>query len=191
MPYDEKALLSKIAAGDERAFKKLFDFYKERFYAVVLKMTRCDEIAEDIVQDVFMNIWSKRESLVNVENPSTYFFTAVYRRVYHHYRKVALEKRILQVVPRVKESVNTTDEMVLAHESENLISQAIAKLPSQQQLVFKLSKQEGFSREDVARQLHISPNTVKNHLTDAIKFICAFLHNSTLTILIIFWFFKK
>ena len=177
--YDEKDLLAEIATGDERAFRKLFDLYKERFYSVALKMTRSDEVAEDIVQDVFMAIWNKRAGLVNVDNPSSYFFTAVYRRVYHHYRKVALERKLLQVIPPVKESVNTTDEMVLAHESSELISQSIAKLPPQQQLVFKLSKQEGLSREDVAQQLHISPNTVKNHLADALKFIRAFFETLT------------
>ena len=174
---DEKALLLEVAKGDEQAFRKLFDLYKERFYAVVLKMTRSDEVAQDIVQDVFMNIWSKRESLGDVVNPSSYFFTAVYRRVYHHYRKIALEKKLLQAVPAAKESVNTTDEMVLAHESNELISQAISKLPPQQQLVFKLVRQEGLSREDVAQQLKISPNTVKNHLADALKFVRAFLRN--------------
>ncbi|HUZ57244.1 MAG TPA: RNA polymerase sigma-70 factor [Hanamia sp.] len=189
--YDEKVLLAEIATGDERAFRKLFDLYKERFYAVVLKMTNSDEVAQDIVQDIFMNIWGKRESLVDIENPSSYFFTAVYRKVYHHYRKIALEKKLLQIAPSVNEAVNTTDEIVLAHESENLISQAIAKLPPQQQLVFKLSKQEGLSREKIAHQLHISPNTVKNHLADAIKFIRVILRNSTFGFLIIFWFFKK
>jgi RNA polymerase sigma-70 factor (family 1) len=189
--YDEKALLVEIAAGDQCAFRKLFDLYKERFYAVALKMTRSDEVAEDIVQDVFMNIWSNRESLVAVDNPSSYFFTSVYRRVYHHYRKVALERKLLQLAQPVPESVNTTDETVLARESRSLISQAVAKLPPQQQLVFKLSKQEGFNREDIARQLHISPNTVRNHLSDAIKFVRTFLQNSTITGLIIFWFLKK
>lgn len=189
--YDEKALLVEIAAGDERAFRKLFDLYKERFYSVAMKMTRSDEVSQDIVQDLFMHIWSKRESIMDVENPSSYFFTCVYRRVYQHYRKIALEKKLLQEVSSIKESVNTTDEMVLAHESKNLISRAIAKLPSQQQLVFKLSKQEGFSREEVAHQLNISPNTVKNHLASAIKFIRAFLYNSTFTFFVIFWFFKK
>jgi RNA polymerase sigma-70 factor (ECF subfamily) len=189
--YDEKALLSEIARGDERAFKKLFDLYKGRFYSVVLKMTRSDEVAEDIVQDVFMNIWNKRERLVDIDNPSSYFFTAVYRRVYHHYRKIAQEKKLLQVVPPVKESVNTTDEIVLARESNKLISQAISKLPPQQQRVFKLSKQEGLSREDVARQLQISPNTVKNHLADALKFIRTFLRDSSRTFLILLCFFKE
>lgn len=189
--YDEKALLAEIATGDERAFRKLFDLYKERFYAVVLKMTNSDEVAQDIVQDIFMNLWNKRASLVDIDNPSSYFFTAVYRRVYHHYRKLALEKKVLQAASPAKEAVNTTDEMVLAHESENLIYKALEKLPPQQQLVFKLSKLEGLSREDVAHQLQISPNTVRNHLADAIKFIRVYLRNSTFTFVILFWFFKK
>lgn len=189
--YDDKALLAKIAVGDEDAFRELFNIYKERFYAVVLKMTQSDEVAQDIVQDVFMQIWDKRETLVDVDNPSSYFFTAVYRRVYHHYRKIALEKKLLQVVSHAKVSVNITDEMVLARESESLISQAIAKLPPQQKLVFKLSKQDGLSREDIARELQVSPHTVKNHLTYALKFIRTFLHNSAFTFPIIFWFFKK
>ncbi|MEO6844673.1 MAG: RNA polymerase sigma-70 factor [Ginsengibacter sp.] len=187
--YDEKALLAEIAIGNECAFKKLFDLYKERFYSVALKMTRSDEVSEDIVQDVFMHIWSKRESIMDVENPSSYFFTCVYRRVYQHYRKIALEKKLLQGVSSIKESANTTEEIILAHESENLVSQAIAKLPPQQQLVFKLSKQEGLCREDIACQLHISPNTVKNHLSNAIKFIRVFLRNSHASFLIIFWLF--
>ena len=184
--YDQKILLSAIAAGDEHAFKKLFDLYKVRFYSVVLKMTGSDEIAEDIVQDVFMNIWNKRESLLNIDNPSSYLFTAVYRKVYQHYRKVALERKLFLEAPLPKDSVNTTDEMVLAQESNQLISRAISKLPSQQQLVFKLSKLEGLSREDIASQLQISPHTVKNHLAEAIKFIRAFLQNPTLIFLIIF-----
>lgn len=189
--YNEKTLLKKIAVGDDHAFRELFNLYKERFYAVALKMTRSDEVAEDIVQDVFMNIWTKRESIMNVENPSSYFFTCVYRRVYQHYRKIALEKKLLQAVSSGKESVNTTEEMILAHESENLVFQAIAKLPPQQQLVFKLSKQEGLSREDIACRLNVSPNTVKNHLSSAIKFIQVFLRNSVVTFLIIFWLLKN
>lgn len=189
--YDEKALLADIAAGDERAFRKLFDLYKERFYSVALKMTHSDEVAKDIVQDIFMNIWSKRESLLNIDNPSAYFFTAVYRRIYHHYRETAQEKKFLIAALPTDALVNTTEEMVIAHESNELINQAVAKLPRQQKLVFKLSRQEGLSREDVASQLHISPNTVKNHLAEAIKFIRTFLRNSEATFLIIFWFFKK
>lgn len=190
-PYDEKALLAKIASGDERAFRKLFDLYNERFYAIALKMTRSDEVAEDIVQDVFMNLWIKKESLVNVVNPSSYFFTAVYRKIYHHYRSEALNRKFLHSMSPVEKLADATEEKVLAHESETLISKAISQLPPQQKLVFKLSKQEGFSRADVAHQLNITPNTVRNHLADAIKFIRNFLRNTAYILPYLFWFFKK
>ncbi len=189
--YDDKSLLLEIAAGDERAFRKLFELYKERFYSVALKMTRSNEVAEDIVQDVFMYIWSKRENIIAIENPSSYFFTCVYRKVYQYYRKIALEKKLLENISSQNEFINTTDKRVLDRENKHLISQAVAKLPPKQQLVFKLSKWEELSREEIARQLQISPHTVKNHLTDAIKFIRTFLRDSTLTLLVIYSFFKK
>ncbi len=190
-PYDEKALLGMIADGDERAFRQLFDLYNERFYAIALKMTRSDKVAEDIVQDVFMNLWIKRESLANVVNPSSYFFTAVYRKIYHYYRSEALNRKFLHSVSPVENFACATEERVLAHESEALISKAISQLPPQQKLVFKLSKQQGFSRADVAHQLNITPNTVRNHLADAIKFIRNFLRNTAYILPYLFWFFKK
>jgi RNA polymerase sigma-70 factor (ECF subfamily) len=178
--YDEKELLAEIASGNEDAFRQLFDNYKERFYAVAFKMTRSDEAAKDIVQDVFMNIWKNRENLLKVDHPSSYFFTAVYRKVYHHYRKLASERKFLQSALALKETENTTDEMVLANEYKEWVSRAITQLPPKQKLVFRLSKEEGMNREDIARQLEISPNTVKNHLSDALKFIHSFLRRSSL-----------
>lgn len=141
--YNEKAIIINIAAGDERAFRAFFDLYKERFYAVALKMTRSDEVAEDIVQDVFINISIKRKSIMEVENLSSYFFTCVYRRVYQHYRKLALEKKLLHGVLVSKESVNTTEEMILAHESEKLVFQAVAKLPPSNKLSSNLANRKG------------------------------------------------
>lgn len=141
--YNEKAIIINIAAGDERAFRAFFDLYKERFYAVALKMTRSDEVAEDIVQDVFINISIKRKSIMEVENLSSYFFTCVYRTVYQHYRKLALEKKLLHGVLVSKESVNTTEEMILAHESEKLVFQAVAKLPPSNKLSSNLANRKG------------------------------------------------
>lgn len=185
LQYDEKTLLAEIASGNERAFRQLLDIYRDRFYAVAFKMTQSDETAKDIVQEVFMNIWKNRENLVKVDHPSSYFFTAVYRKIYHHYRMLASKRRFFQSASAIKASENTTDEMVLANECKEWISQAITQLPPQQKLVFKLSKEEGMNREDIARQLEISPNTVKNHLSDAIKFIHTFLSKYSLIFLMI------
>lgn len=185
--YDEKELLTLISRGEGSAFRTLYELYKERFYALALKMTQSDDVAKDIVQEIFLNIWKKRESLADVDNPSSYLFTAVYRRVYQHYRKLAIERKYQQSVQNLESVENTTEEMVLTHENSNLLSMAVSQLPPQQQMVFRLSKEEGYSREDVARYLNISPNTVKNHLAKALKFVHTYLKSFATIFLFMFW----
>jgi RNA polymerase sigma-70 factor (ECF subfamily) len=177
-PYDEIEILNRIANGDETAFRMFFDYYKDRFYSVVLKMTRSDSIAEEIVQETFLTIWQKRSSLTEIKNPDSYFFTAIYRKVFAYYKKLALERKLLRLIADSPHFQNITDETILAQESERLINEAVAKLPSQQQLVFRLSKQEGLSREQIAEKLQISPNTVRNHMADAIKSIRHYLDHA-------------
>jgi len=173
LPYNQKELLLQIAGGDEQAFRVFFDLYRKRFYAVAFKMTRSDSLAQEIVQEIFMKIWQNRSMLPELINPESYFFTCLYRRIFRHYKKLALERKLLQVIAESPGFQNITDETVIANESEKLIRMALAKLPPQQQLVFKMSKQDGLSRKQIAEKLQISPNTVRNHLAHAIQFIKA------------------
>ena len=147
-------------------------------------MTRSHSAAEELVQEIFVGIWQKRELLNNVSHPDAYFITAVYRKVYRHYRKLALNRKISRVAAASPGSGHVTEETVLMQESQRLINEAIEKLPQQQQLVFRLSRHDGLSREEIAEQLHISPNTVRNHLADAIKFIRAYLKNAAIFLFI-------
>ncbi|MCD2425651.1 sigma-70 family RNA polymerase sigma factor [Niabella pedocola] len=173
-------LLRLVAAGDEKSFRVLFDKYRSRFYAVALKMTVSDVIAEEMVQDIFIKIWQKKEELTHIENLDAYFFTTLYRQVYKHYKKLALDRKLLKLISESPRFHNITEETLLLRESERLINEAVAKLPLQQQKVFKLSRQDGFSREQIAEKLHISPHTVRNHLADATKFIRTYLDKAAL-----------
>jgi RNA polymerase sigma-70 factor (family 1) len=174
-----------IAQSDEKAFRVFFDRYKERFYAVALKMTRSDAVAQEMVQDVFLKIWQNRTSLPEIIKPDTYFFTVLYRQIYRHYKKLALENKLLKLIAESPHFQNITDETVLAQESTRLINEAILKLPKQQQIVFRLSKQDGLSREQIAEQLHISPNTVRNHLADAMQSIRSYLDHAALIFILV------
>jgi RNA polymerase sigma-70 factor (family 1) len=169
--YEGNGLLGRIAAGDEPSFRALFDLYKNRFYLVALKMTRSEIASEELVQEIFLKIWRNRSSLVKVENADAYLFTIAYREIYRYFKKLALEKKMQEVLSTSPVLQNVTDEAVLAQECERLLNEAVSKLPSQQQRVFKLARQDGLTREQIANELKISPNTVKNHLADAIKSI--------------------
>lgn len=175
-----QSILRLVSLGDEKAFRILFDHYKDRFYWVALKMTGLEVIAEEMTQEVFIQIWKQKDAVAEIENPDAYFFTVLYRQVYRFYKKTAVEKKMKLAVAEAPFAKNFTDETVLAKESERFIHEAVLRLPSQQQLVFKLSKQEGLSREQIARQLNISPNTVRNHLAEAVKNIRTYLNDLTL-----------
>ncbi len=168
----EKELLKRIAQGDEAAFRIIFDRYKERFYAAAIKMTRSADTAEEIVQEVFITLWLRRAVLATVENPASYLFTIVYNNIYAHFKKLAVEKRMKQGVgKRINDTESPTEDKLIDKENQQLLQSLIQQLPPQQQSVYKLSKLEGLSRGEIAERLHISPNTVKNHLQEAVKFI--------------------
>jgi RNA polymerase sigma-70 factor (ECF subfamily) len=168
----ERDLLKRIARGDEKAFRMIFDHYKDRFFAAALKMTRSSDIAEETVQDVFVTLWLQRTALSEVQYPSAYLLAIVHNNIKKHFRKLALEKKLKQGVTwRMAESESPTEDILADKENRQILNDIIQHLPPQQQLVYQLSRQEGFSRDEIADQLHISPNTVKNHLLKALKYI--------------------
>lgn len=177
--FEDRSLLAEIADGQEPAFEKLFYLYKDRFFATALKMTRSETVAEEIVQEIFMDIWHKRELLYRVENADAYLFSIVYHKIYRFYKQLSKEKASRQnVIEEVDNFEYTTDNMIFAAENAKLINNAMKKLPEKQQLIFRLSRLQGYSREEIASQLNISPNTVRNHLTEALKSMRKHLGNS-------------
>src|SRR5690625_2372420 len=135
-------------------------------------MTRSRNLSEEIVQEVFVSLWEHRSSLNKIENPQPYLFSIVYHTISAHLKKLATEKNMKQKMKnKAPKGKNFTEEAFEEKETRQLLQKIIQKLPSQQQIIYKLSKQEGLSRNEIAEQLQISPNTVKNHLLKATKYI--------------------
>ena len=171
--YDIKKLFLHVGEGNELAFKAIIDFYKERFYGASLKMTHSGDIAEEIVQEVFVSLWIKRVQVAAANNPEGYLFAMLHNNIYAHFRKLALEKAMKRNMGQQVEVIdsNPIEDVLFAKEDRELFESVINQLPPQQRIVYKLSRQQGLSRQRIASQLHISPHTVKNHLQQAIRFI--------------------
>ncbi len=173
--YNETELLQQLSKGSDYAFRRIFDLYKDRFYGVALKMSNSQWVAEEIVQEVFVTIWKKRDKLINIDKPSSYLFTVFYRTLYTHFKKEARENQLKANLnePGVNEPFSfASDTTYMTTEAQyELMEKAIAALPEQQAMVFKLSKQQGLSREEIAQKMGLSPNTVRNHLAQAIQTI--------------------
>ncbi len=173
--HNEEELLKSIAAGDECAFAKLFSHYRNRIYTISFKLTGANIIAEEIVQDVFLKIWQKRADLNDIENFSAYLFIVTRNHAYKVLKDIARNYEVV-ALPDEEQilSDNNTADLLIGKEYTLLLQNAVERLTSQQKQVYYLVKDQGFKRDEVARQLHIRPETVKFHLAQAMKNIRAF-----------------
>lgn len=161
-----------LANGDTSGFESFFESYKKKVFSVALKMLKSDTDAEEIVQEVFLSIWQSRARLGEVNDPEAYLFTITYNAVYKHLRKISQNLRLVNaVIKRISESQNSTEETITAHETDRIIREALLQLPPQQRTIYELNKLHGLSYHEIAENMHLSRNTVRNHISVATKTI--------------------
>jgi RNA polymerase sigma-70 factor (family 1) len=186
-PYDEKDLLERVAAGDETAFRKVFHQYWDNIYGVALMLTKSEAMAEDMVQEIFVKIWQKKDRLPGVVNFTNYLFIIARNHIISELRRLSTHAPFQEELIRYfRDSALSPEQELLKKESEELIQQAIERLPGQQQAVYLLGRDQGLSHEQIAERLGISKNTVRNHMARALQSIRAFLqdHSAGLLLLI-------
>jgi RNA polymerase sigma-70 factor (family 1) len=165
----EKELFTQMALGDQQAFAKIFYHYTQRIYGFILSKTKSEELTEEIVQEVFIDIWEKRQMIKDVHNYESYIFTMAVNKTYRFLQNIASEEKLRsQVWASMQTFSNITNETLDLKYSEQLINEAIEQLSPQRKKVFVLSKKEGLSRHQIAEQLNVSVNTVDNQLREAL-----------------------
>jgi len=170
--YTDHDLFRRIATGDEGAFAELFRRYDKRIYPFVLKMIRTEAHAEEITQEIFIKIWRHREKLGLIDQPEAYILTISARHTLDHIKKRLNENKMLRRFSAAQDKThNDTEESLLLRDKEALIWQAVDQLPPQQKAVYLLSRQQGLSYDQIAQELALSPNTVRNHLVKALQFM--------------------
>jgi RNA polymerase sigma-70 factor (family 1) len=170
--HNEASLLALVAKGDQRAFSNLFDAYFKQLGEYVYKLTESIEVTEEIVHDVFIKIWIKREILVDLDNFSHYLFILSKNQTLNHLRKKANDEvRQLEWLKEFKEEAYLMDDYPVIEEYRALMDIAVEKLPPQQKKVYKLSREGRLKHDEIAKMLDISPETVKKHIKLALRFI--------------------
>ena len=170
--YTEHELLKLVAEGDRNAFTQIYNNYRNKIYSIAFELTESTTVAEEIVQDTFLKIWVKRDSLHEVEHFRAYLFTITRNYVFTALKRIArqesLEVSAVQDAPLYD---HDTEDRVLNNEYTRILQAAIDRLPEQQKQVYNLIKKEGLKREEAAAALHLSPETVKTHLAQAMRSI--------------------
>jgi RNA polymerase sigma-70 factor (ECF subfamily) len=178
-------LLQRIAAGDEAAFAGLFHTYHNRLGGFVLGWTKSTALTEEIVQDVFMKIWTQRERLPEIKQIDSYLYILARNEAFNCLRQTARERVRRETWEHDQEAVPAVAE---DNDYIPLIEQAVAKLPTQQRKVYLMKQHQRMAYAEIGHHMQISPETARKHLSAALRSITTYvrthLHHIILLILL-------
>jgi len=170
--YNEQSVILRLQKGDSDAFRELYNQYHQPLYHYVLRFVKSPALAEDVLQDVFLKIWEIRSRIDPELSFKAYLYRISRNSVFKLLKKIAVDENLrTQVLKQFSQSVADADLKILWQQYEALLQAAINRLPPQRRKVFKLCREEGKSYEQVAEELGISRNTVKEHMVLAMKLI--------------------
>ena len=171
-PSTDANLMIRLKAGDESAFKSVFDVWYKKLYYFSFKFLKNREHAEEVAQETMMQLWINREKLDEKLPVGPYLYTIVRRLSLNSLRQIASYQSASAFhFASIKESANTTEEAVSLAELKRITEEALVLMPKQQQQVYRLSRNEGMSLDEIAEEMGILKNTVKKHLSEALKAI--------------------
>jgi RNA polymerase sigma-70 factor (family 1) len=184
----DDVLLKLLKISDELAYKEIYLRYWRRLYHSAVNKTNSKEVAEDIVQSVFTDLWDRREHH-NINCIGAYLETAVKYQIIN-YIKAAISKRAqyngFSELQKTEE--NSADLPLLVQELNTAIDKAISQLPQKTQTVFRLSRFEKHSNKDISRIMDLSEKAVEYHITQSLKSLRFFLKDFILVDLVLFLF---
>jgi RNA polymerase sigma-70 factor (family 1) len=176
--YYEPALLKQVAEGSANAFQQIFDNYRRRCFTYSYKLTGSREAAEDILQDVFLKVWTRRETLPEIENFSAYLYRMVHNQSYRVLERIAREGLVLHLLTLQPENqspnfADTPERQLLSAEIRQHIQNLVDQLTPRQREIFLLNREHGLKYDEIAKKLGIGFETVKYHLAEALKILRA------------------
>ncbi len=179
-----------LKQGDKKAFDDLFKKYSPRLYNFSVKYLKSAEEAEEVVQEVFLYIWDKRDSLKPDHSFNAYIFTIAYNIIRKYFIKKskdnAFKDELIFTLLQQENNLDQTIDYKFLLEKVELI---INSLPNRRKEIFIKRKYDGLSIKQIAEELGISPNTVENQLASAQKQILTELQKEKLAGLIFFILF--
>jgi RNA polymerase sigma-70 factor (family 1) len=167
--YSDRALLSLLKTGDEQAFTEIYNRYWEKLFYKAGKKLNDLPGAENIVQDIFLNIWQRRNKLEVKGDLNHYLAVALKYRIINYQNRHA-KKTIYQTHLSIEDTTadRTTEEWLAYTELNRRMANLVANLPEKCQLAFRL-REEGLSQQQIADKMGISENTVDTHISRALK----------------------
>jgi RNA polymerase sigma-70 factor (family 1) len=166
----DRHLFERISEGEEQAFHLFFRRYHQRMVTFTGKVVKLPHVAEEIVQEVFIRIWENRGTLADIRNPEDYLFILIRNHALNHLCAAAIEERRReQLWEALEQQAADMTSALEIKEAEAFFAKILAKLTPQQQLIFRMNREEGLSHLQIAEKLNLSRHTVKKHVANSMK----------------------
>lgn len=182
--HTEKELLIGVAAGNEEAFSRLVNLYRNKVFSHALTFVKSYEEAEEITQDIFVKVWVNRHRLPEVKDFKNYLFILGRNHLVSAIRKKVMDTTTNDNEEDIPGTLLLPDHQVEYKETYRHLINGLEQLPPQQKAVFTLSRMENLSHAEIAERLGISKRTVKFHLVQALNFLREYLRYPGLLTLI-------
>lgn len=178
-------LMQKVKNSDHKAFHELYNVLWKPLYVRIYAILRNRQISEDILQEVWIDLWQRRKEIKN-ENIEAYLFRAVRFKAYNHYRNTKTRKTVLQNLLATRENIrsNNVEDSLNLKETTRTLMKSIDALPPKCKKVFELSRFEGLKNGEISQKLNISKSTVENHISNALKVLKTRMASLVLTALL-------
>ena len=175
--YDDASLLQLLSKGDDKAFTEIYNRYWDKLLYVAGIKFRDLSIAEEIVQDIFLDLWNRRTTLHITGELESYLAVSIKYKVINAQARLKKALEYQKFAGSQQQPDNSTEEWISFHELQDRLSRLVDKLPEKCRITYQLRREEGLSQKDIARQLNISEKAVEANLSRALKFLRNAIHD--------------
>jgi RNA polymerase sigma-70 factor (family 1) len=192
-PDTENELLALTAQGNHEAFTQIYRVYAPRIHGVALTYLEQDIDADELVQDVFIKVWNKRDKLTSVDNFKSWIFIIARNSIFDHFRRKRSDlKKHLIYSKNLQTTVEDTSDRVEDRQYTRILETALNQLPPQRKKIYELARIKGLSTAEIAQEMGISRHTVKNQLKSANQAVREyFKENLDLLLIAAIFFFRR
>ena len=168
--HTDQALLRLLQAGDELAFETIYRRYAEELNRFAFRKTRGRAEGEEIVQEIFVWLWSNRQNLEKITHLKTYLFQAAKNRILNYFRAEKVrDGYALDFAKFEADRDNSGEEEMNLSALTEVIEKSLGDFPERCQTAFRLSRMQNMPISGIAEQMAISHRTVENYISQALK----------------------
>jgi len=185
----DTALIELLHQDSTAAFETLYIRYKNKLQVFCLFMLKSPTVAQDVVQEVFIKVWTMRRTLNTEQSFANFVYTLAKNQSLNELRSAKRKETMEDMITYQEESnqAESVETKLIIKEYQELLDAAISQLPEHKRRIYSMSRNEGLSHKEIAAILQISPHTVQSHISDSLRSISEyFFKNADMELYCIF-----